>query len=513
MLATRRSPDALARHAELTPAATAIVDGDERVSWRELAARRDRLASALHHLGVRGGDRVVVYLPSSIDAVVAPAAIAAIGATAIPMNHRLVADEVRHILEHSEAVAVLVADDFLPVVESVRASIPTVKHWVLVGQERRPWALDADQLLAGAPPGLPEDAAPRPARSMVYTSGTLGRPKGAIREHLDPTPLMSLFGLAGRHVHLVAGPLHHSAPGGLAQFSLQFGSTLVILRKFDPEAALAAIERHRCTSTFMAPTLVQRILDLPPAVRARHDVSSLRVLLVAGSPCPMRVKEEALAFFGPVLWEFYGSTELGINTILAPEDMLRRPGSSGRPAPGSEIAILDESGNPVPRGTPGELFVRRRPAMFQGYFKDEPATAAARRGEWVSVGDVAWMDEDDHVFICDRKHDLIISGGVNIYPAEIEDVLHRLPEVRDVAVFGVPDAAWGERVHAAIQPSPGADCRAEDVVGFARRHLADFKVPRDISFHDDFPRDAAGKVLKRVLRERAASTGGPGTAR
>ncbi len=511
---TASTVDALARYAGLTPSAVAVIDGDEQVSWRQIVERRDRLAGALHHLGIRGGARVVVYLPNSIDAVVAPAAIAAIGATAIPMNHRLVADEVRHILDHSEASAVLVADEFVPIVESVRASAPAVQHWILMGRERRAWGLRADRLLATAPPlSSEESSAPRPARTMVYTSGTLGRPKGALREHLDPTPLMARFGLAAPHVHLVAGPLHHSAPGGLAQFSLRFGSTLVVLPRFDAEAALAAIERHRCTSTFMAPTLVQRIVDLPPSVRSRHDVSSLRALLVAGSPCPMRVKEEAHAFFGPVLWEFYGLTELGINTILAPEDMLRKPGSSGRPAPGSEIAILDDAGRPVPRGTPGELYVRRRPEMFVGYFKDEAATAAARRGEWTTVGDVAWMDEDDHVYICDRKHDTIISGGVNIYPAEIEDVLHRLPHIGDVAVFGVPDAAWGERVHAAIQPAPGAACRPEDVIAFARRHLADFKVPRDVSFHDDFPRDAAGKVLKRVLRERVRASAGQDAAR
>lgn len=510
---TASTMDALARYASLTPSAVAVIDGEHLVTWRELVGRRDRLARALHHLGVRGGCRVAVYLPSSIDALVAPAAIAAIGATVIPVNHRLVADEVRHILEHSEANAVLVADEFLSIVESVHASNPTVRHWIVMGQEQRPWALRADRLLADAPPLSPEEAAaPRATRSMVYTSGTLGRPKGALREHLDPTPLMSLFGLAEPHIHLVAGPLYHSAPGGLAQFSLLFGSTLVVLRRFDAEAALAAVERHRCTSTFMAPTLVQRIVDLPPSVRSRYDVSSLRALLVAGSPWPMRVKEEALAFFGPILWEFYGSTELGINTILAPEDMLRRPGSSGRPAPGSEIAILDDAGQLLPRGTPGELYVRRRPEMFLGYFKDERATAAARRGEWTTVGDVAWMDEDDHVYICDRKHDTVISGGVNIYPAEIEDVLHRLPSIGDVAVFGVPDAAWGERVHAAIQPAPGAACRPEDVIAFARRHLADFKVPRDISFHDDFPRDEAGKVLKRMLRERVQSTAAPGSA-
>ena len=302
-------------------------------------------------------------------------------------------------------------------------------------------------------------------------------------------------------MHLVAGPLYHSAPGGFAQFTHAFGGTVVVMRRFDPEDALSTIERHRCTSTFMAPTLIKRIVDLPGRVRARYDVSSMRALVVAAAPCPMRVKEEALAYFGPVLWEFYGSTELSINTILRPEDMLRKPGSCGRAAPGVELAILADDGRPVAPGTPGELHVRRFPGIFDGYYKDAEATREAQRGEWATVGDVAWMDDEGFVYICDRKRDVIISGGVNIYPAEIEDVLHRHPSIDDVAVFGVPDADWGERVHAAVQPRPGAVVTAEEVLGFARLHMADYKIPREISFHEEFPRDLAGKLLKRVLRD------------
>src|SRR5207244_722447 len=326
----------------------------------------------------------------------------------------------------------------------------------------------------------------------IYTGGTTGRPKGALRTATDPTVArryMELFGLAEPHVHLVAGPLYHSAPGSFAQFTHAFGGTVVVMRKFDPEDALRAIERHRCTSTFMAPTLVKRIVDLPASVRARYDVSSMRALVVAAAPCPMRVKEEALRYFGPVLYEFYGSTELGINTVLLPEEVLRKPGSCGRAAPGLELAILDDDGGPAPPGTPGELYVRRFPGMFDGYYKDPGATRDAQRGEWASVGDVAYVDAEGFVFICDRKRDMIISAGVNIYPAEIEDALHRHPDIQDVAVFGVPDDDWGERVHAAVQLQPGARLTAEEVMAFARRHVAGYKVPREVSFHEDFPRD------------------------
>jgi len=276
---------------------------------------------------------------------------------------------------------------------------------------------------------------------------------------------------------------------------------VVIMPRFDAERALEQIQRHRCSSTFMAPTLLKRIVELPASVRARYDVSSMRAIIMAAAPCPMSVKEAVIEYFGPVLYEFYGSTELAVNTILRPEDVLRKPGSCGRAAPGREIALLDDDGQPVPPGEPGELFVKHFPNILDEYYKDPEATRQMRRGEWYSVGDVARMDDDGFYYICDRKRDMIISAGVNIYPAEIEDALHRHPCIRDVAVFGVPDDDWGERVHAAVQLQPGARLTAEDVAAFARRHVADYKVPREVSFHQDFPRDAAGKLLKRVLRE------------
>jgi len=271
--------------------------------------------------------------------------------------------------------------------------------------------------------------------------------------------------------------------------------------KFDAERALAEIDRRRCSSTFMAPTLLKRITDLPSAVRARYDVTSMRTIIMAAAPCPMSVKEAVVAYFGPALYEFYGSSELGVNTILKPEDVLRKPGSCGEAAPGKEIALLDDDGQPVPVGEPGELYVKKFAGILDEYYKDEAATAKLCRGDWYSVGDVAYVDADGFYYICDRKRDMIISAGVNIYPAEIEDALHRHPDIEDVAIFGVPDDEWGERVHAAVQRRSGARPTAEDIIAFARRHLAGYKVPREVTFHDEFPRDHAGKLLKRVLRE------------
>jgi acyl-CoA synthetase (AMP-forming)/AMP-acid ligase II len=496
--------DILARHAEARPDTPALIDGEHRLSWREYHEARNRLAHALAELGLAAGEHAVLYAHNSFAVLLASAAARALGVIPVPMNHRLTAEEVTYILDNSDAVVVFASDAFVPMLERVRAQAPRLRHVVLLGEERRPWALHLEDLLAAGrldPIETPDGM----GGSMIYTAGTTGKPKGALRRATDPGALLprlaALNCVAPDDVHLVAGPLYHSAPGGFALYAHTLGQTVVVMRRFEPEAALHTIAQHRCTTTFMAPTLLKRLVDLPPSVRARYDVSSMRAIVVAAAPCPMRVKEEILAWFGPVLYEFYGSTELGVNTILAPQDMLRKPHSCGRAAPGTELAVLDDAGRPLPAGQPGELYVRRGPGMFDGYYKNAQATRDTARGDWLSVGDVAWIDDEGFVFICDRKRDMIISGGVNIYPAEIEDVLHRHPAVEDAAVFGVPDPEWGERVHAAIQPRAGAELTADDVIAFCRRHLADYKAPREVSFHADFPRDTAGKLVKRVLRE------------
>ena len=497
--------DAIATHAAAKPDAPALIEGDRRLTWREFHDRRNRLAHALVGLGLRTGEHVIVYAPNSIEYVLAGAATRALGAIPVPMNHRLAPDEVAYILDDSDAALVFVGDQFLAAAEAARAGAPRVRHWVTLGRERRPWATPLDELIAaGDPAGVTIDARGNLGGSMIYTAGTTGKPKGARRLAVDQAsilPRMKAFDLARPHVHLAAGPLYHSAPGAFALYTHVFGGTLVIMPKFDAEEALDLIARHRVTSSFMAPILLKRIVDLPEAVRARYDVSSMQVIVVAAAPCPMKVKEDVLRYFGPVLFEFYGSTELGMNTLLRPEDVLRKPGSCGRAAPGVELAVLDPEGRPLKSGEPGELVVRRYDGVFDEYYKKPDATRQTQRGDWLSVGDVAWIDDEGFVYICDRLRDMVISGGVNIYPAEIEDVLHRHPAVQDVAVFGVPDDLWGERLHAAVQVRPDATLTAEALIDFARGHLGGYKVPREVSFHESFPRDSAGKLLKRVLRE------------
>jgi acyl-CoA synthetase (AMP-forming)/AMP-acid ligase II len=495
--------DLIAAQAARQPHRPALIEDERSLTWEQFLRTRNRLAHALAGLGLGAGQHAIVYAHNALENLVVGAALRALGAIGVPMNHRLTAEEVAYILDNADATAVFVGDAFLPMAERVRGAA-RVKHWITVGAERRPWAEALDDLLARGSE-TPPPAPPAIGGSMVYTAGTTGKPKGALRRVTDPAAILprlaALDCLDPAQVHLVAGPLYHSAPGGFALYAQMVGGTVVVMRKFDPQEALRLVERHRCTTTFMAPTLLKRIVDLPADVRARYDVSSMRSLVIAAAPCPMRVKEQALAMFGPVLYEFYGSTELGVNTVLRPEDVLRKPGSCGRAAPGVELAILDDDGRPVAPGTPGELFVRRYNGVFDEYYRNPAATAQTSRGEWMSVGDVAWMDDDGFVYICDRKRDMIISGGVNIYPAEIEDALHRHPAVEDAAVFGVPDPDWGERVHAAVLLRAGRDVTPGELLEFCRAHLADYKTPREVSFHDEFPRDTAGKLVKRLLRE------------
>jgi acyl-CoA synthetase (AMP-forming)/AMP-acid ligase II len=495
--------DLIAKYAAGQSDRAALIEGERTFTWRQFFHTRNRLAHSLAALGIGAGQHAVVYAHNSAENILGVQALRALGAVAVPMNHRLTADEVVYVLDNSDATAVLVGDGFLPMAEQVRGAATRVKRWITLGRERRPWAEALEDLLARGSDAPPASAAL--GGSMVYTAGTTGRPKGALRRVVDAASLLprlaALNCLDPAHVHLVAGPLYHSAPGGFALYAHLVGNTVVVMRKFDAEDALRHIERHRCTTTFMAPTLLKRIVDLPAAIRARYDVSSMRSIVVAAAPCPMRVKEQVLEMFGPVLYEFYGSTELGVNTVLRPEDVLRKPGSCGTAAPGVELAVLDDGGRPVPTGTPGELFVRRYTGVFDEYYKNPTATAQTSRGEWMSVGDVAWIDAEGFVYICDRKRDMIISGGVNIYPAEIEDTLHRHPAIEDAAVFGVPDPEWGERVHAAVQLRSGTSATEREVMDFCRAHLADYKTPREVSFHADFPRDTAGKLVKRLLRE------------
>jgi acyl-CoA synthetase (AMP-forming)/AMP-acid ligase II len=295
----------------------------------------------------------------------------------------------------------------------------------------------------------------------------------------------------------MCGPGYHSAVSFFSALNQVLGATVVVQPKFEAEDALDLIQRDRVTTAFMAPTLLQRLVDAQ--VRKPREVSSLRALILGAAPCPHALKVRAQATFGQVIWEFYGATETGINTVLRPEDQLRKPGSCGTAVPGQDIRLVGGDGKEVPDGEPGELMVRN--SWLAEYYQRPGATGRSMHDGFFSVGDVAYRDAEGYFYICDRQVDMVISGGVNVYPAEVEAALHAHPAVMDVAVIGVPDDQWGESVKAVVQLRPGATATAEELIAFTGERLAGYKKPRSVDFVGELPRDAAGKLLKRKIRE------------
>jgi acyl-CoA synthetase (AMP-forming)/AMP-acid ligase II len=305
----------------------------------------------------------------------------------------------------------------------------------------------------------------------------------------------------GEEVHLTTGPLYHSGPLAFASLAHSLGGPIVVLRKFDPTAWLRLVKEHRVTNTFSAPTQVKRIVSLPPGELARADLSSMRCLIANAAPVPYALKQEVFEKLGDwFLYEVYGSTELGIVTVMQPEDQLRKPGSCGHPYGGVQVRIVREDGHEAPVGEPGELFIRTTLAM-DGYHRTDEQLSELDGGDWKSVGDVAYIDDEGFVFICDRMKDMIISGGVNIYPAEIEAVIHGHPQVLDAAVFGVPDDEWGESVYCVVQAKPGEDLDLDELQAFVAERVGGYKRPRGYELRAELPRTDAGKLLKRVLRD------------
>jgi acyl-CoA synthetase (AMP-forming)/AMP-acid ligase II len=341
---------------------------------------------------------------------------------------------------------------------------------------------------------------------MIYTSGTTGKPKGALRSATrDPAvtaALVALIGYQSDDVYLTTGPLYHSGPGGFAVLAQALGNTIIVQRKFDATDWLRLVDAYRVSTTFSAPTPIRMVCSLPDDVKAGFDRASMRRMIANAAPWAFSLKQRYVADFpADSLWEVYGSTELGVDTILAPADQLRKPGSCGLPAPGVEIKLFDEDGSEITEpGVRGELYVRSA-NVFDTYYKAHDKYDRDRRGEFHTVGDVAYRDEEGYYYIADRKNDMIISGGMNVYPAEIEAALEQHPGIYDVAVFGIPSEEWGEQVHAVVVRTPShVDLSDRDVVEFARQHLAGYKIPRSVTFTNEIPRTGSGKILKRELR-------------
>ncbi|MFG1942729.1 AMP-binding protein [Nonomuraea sp. NPDC048826] len=477
--------------AQADPDRVAVIDTDgSRTSYGELLTRVNQVSHGLRGRGLGDGDVVAGVLTNGLDQVIMLMATGQIGLYYVPINWHLAGPEIDYIIKDSEAKLVVTSPEY---------AVP--------GGE-----VGTAGLAEGQPATAPGDRTS--GAVMWYTSGTTGRPKGVQRslpgaapENIVPLYTWFLGEVVdlkpGDGVHLVTSPMYHSSPCAHTQFALHFGHTVVIAPRFEPEAVLELVERYRVTNAMMVPTMFHRMLQLPEEVRRRYDVSSLQQVIHTAAACPVAVKQGIMDWWGPVLYEYYGSTESTIAFSVKPHDWLARPGTVGKPAPTFEAKIFDESGAELPPGEPGLIYVKSSLGKFE-YRKDPAKTAASMRGEWYAPGDIGYLDEDGFLFLCDRRTDLIISGGVNIYPAEIEAALLEHPSVADVAVIGVPDEEWGHNVVALVEPSegvtPGPEL-TEDLLAHCAPRIAKFKHPKVIEYRERLPRTPTGKLSRSKVRQ------------
>ncbi len=494
--------DFLSVHAEGNPEKAALILRDRVIDFATLHRRANQVAHVFGGLGCEPQDRVAVMAFNSIPGVEIAHGARRTAMIVVPVNYRLRGPEVAYVINDSGARTVCADDDHVDVIEAARPDVKGDVRYIATGATKRDGWMSYDELVRAAPEGAPDaEGSGGLGASMIYTSGTTGNPKGAWRPNgvdiQNVLQVISIFGLNQSDVHLVAGPGYHSGVAFFSALHQVLGATNVLQPKFEADGALDLVERHRVTTTFIAPTLLARLIDAQ--ARRPRDVSSLRALILGAAPCPHALKVRAEAVLGPVLWEFYGATETGINTVLRPEDQLRKPGSCGTAVPGQEIRLVGADGRDVADGEPGEFMVRN--SWLAEYYNAPDATGRSLHDGFFSVGDVAYRDTEGYYYICDRQIDMIISGGVNIYPAEIEAALHAHPAVMDAAVIGVPDEQWGESVKAVVQLRSGTSASSDELIAFCAERLAGYKKPRSVDFVDELPRDAAGKLLKRKLRE------------
>ena len=505
-------PDFLSVYAQSQPGKLAVVDDKPdgtvvRWTYAELEARANRLANLLLALGAKPGTKIIWCGPNSPEVVAMMNAARKIGAVAVPLNYRLTPEEACYVVDHSDAEITYVDHEQAPMFAALRGRLTKVRHMIAVGGPA-PDGMLSDADIAAAPADSPDvGEAAGAGGTMIYTSGTTGKPKGAVRGGAqDPQAVGALLNLLGYRpddTYITSGPLYHSGPGAFLGAGLLYGQTVVVQRKFDAEDWLRLVDKYQVSSTFSAPALIRMVCALPEEVKERYARSSMRVMIANAAPWSYALKQQYVVNFPPEsLFEVYGSTELGVDTVLLPKDQLRKPGSCGQPAPGIEIKLVDDDGKEV-TGTgpdhPGEVFIRSK-GVFDTYYKNDASYEANSQGDFHTVGDVAYWDDEGYLYICDRKTDMIITGGMNVYPAEIEAALDQHPEIYDAAVFGIPSEEWGEAVHATVVLAPGSALTGEEITAFAREHLAGYKVPRSVEFTDELPRTGSGKLLKRQLR-------------
>ncbi|MDX6743797.1 acyl-CoA synthetase [Actinocorallia sp. A-T 12471] len=504
------------RLAEKDPQWIAAVDpdGTEHTAG-ELLARANRLVHALRGLGLEKGDGLCGLVPNGVDGLVLYLAALQAGWYYTPINWHLTGPEIGYIVADSEAKAFFVHERNAE--EGVRgadeAGIDASRRFAFGDV---PGFIPVETFTKDAPDTKPEDRGN--GATMHYTSGTTGRPKGVRRAlaGIDPddsaelmTFLLTFFGFTpgrpaggGHEAHLVTSPNYHTAVTQFGGSALHMGHTLVYMDKWEAEETLRLIEKYKISNTHMVPTHFKRMLTLPKDVRERYDVSSMKWAIHAAAPCPVPLKQQMIEWWGLCIWEYYAATEGG-GTIASPEDWLANPGTVGTAWPISELLIVDENGEEVPPRTPGTIYMKMAGVQFE-YKGDPDKTAKERLRDFFTVGDIGYLTEDGHLFLSDRKSDMIISGGANIYPAEIENEIILHPKVADVAVFGIPNEEWGEEIKAVIEPAVGiepGDALTEEIFEYLKPRLAKMKWPRTIDYTDALPREPNGKLLKRKLRD------------
>ncbi len=496
------------------PDRPAIVESPSGRAWTfgELAGRAHQLVHALRSRGMRAGDIVAYALPNDVDMLVWQLAASESGLRTIALNPALSSAEIRGIVDHSGARCLAVDRQYGARAGDIAGDIggETVALRVAVAGPIDGF-LEDDELVAGHPVTEPADR--HLGGPISYSSGTTGTPKAVWREFPDVDPSVAadrnkLFARAFQFLpmegcHLVAAGMHHGGCQGFYQGALGAGQALAIMGKFDAEQTLAMIERDRVTTAYMVPTQFVRLLRLPEATRAKYDLSSLQVVVHSAAPCPLEVKRQMLDWWGPVIWETYGGME-GAATIAKPHRWLERPGTVGRAVKGMKVMILDDGGDEVGPNEVGHVYMEPAGGPKWEYRNDPEQTAVAHRGRAFTLGDIGYLDESGYLFISDRAKDLIISGGVNIYPAEVEGVLAGHPAVGDVAVIGVPDAEWGEQVKAVVELAAThepSDELARELIGYCRARLSAYKCPRSVDFTGALPRTDTGKLYKRRLRD------------
>ncbi len=497
--------------AQEQPDRLALIDPDGReVTYGELLAWSNRLVHGLRARGVPHGGGIAMVLPNSAEVLALYFAALQAGWYLTPINHHLVGPEIAFIVEDSEADVFIGHERFADACAAAAEAVSLDEaHCFAVGEVPgfRPFA----ELTEGRPDHLPDER--DGGQAMHYTSGTTGKPKGVRRQLTGADPdaaapgsrhFLAMFGIEpyDDNVHLCGSPLYHTAVLAFVGASLHLGHPVVLMDHWTPASMLALVDRHHVTTSHMVPTQFHRLLALPADVKARYDVSSTRSMVHAAAPCPVEIKQRMLDWWGPSIWEYYAATEGG-GTVVSPEQWLAKPGTVGLPWPSSEIRVLDDAGRDAPTEAPGTIYLKLAAADFT-YFKDQAKTDANRTAGFFTVGDIGYLDGDGYLFLCDRKSDLIISGGVNIYPAEIEGALLTHPKVADAAVFGIPHPDWGEEIKAVVEPAadvvPDDDLTAE-LLAHLRERIARFKLPRTIDYTAELPRDPNGKLYKRTLRE------------